>query len=37
MKTINYSESRNNLQFRAKYFAKSKNRNQKLKKKKKKK
>ena len=34
MKTINYSESRNNLQFRAKYFAKSKNRNQKLKKKK---
>ena len=35
MKTINYSESRNNLQFRAKYFAKSRNRNQKLKKRKK--
>ena len=35
MKAINYSESRNNLQFRAKYFGKSKNRNQKLKKKKK--
>ena len=37
MKAINYSESRKNLQFRAKYFGKSKNRNQKLKKKKKKK
>ena len=34
MKAINYSESKNNLQFREKYFGKSKNRNQKIKKKK---
>ena len=35
MKAINYSESRNNLQFRAKYFGKNKKKKQKIKKKKK--